>query len=154
MCPGNNPAKQRKIRSILDIDDWKKLKLAHLEQGFWLSHAGLDQRYFGPDHELYSEELVYNRCQSALVAADVNVVDPILLPDRSRGGYAPPGGILWQDWEWFTPIPGVDQIVGHSPNWFIRYDNIGGSSNACIDTNNRHYALIEDGFVTYHEAPK
>jgi hypothetical protein len=144
----------RKIRSIIEYEDWKKFKLAHLEQGFWLSHAGLDERYFGIDHTQFDEATVQKRCRQAIESIDANAIDPFVMQDMSRGGMVPVGSILWMDWEWFTPVYGVDQIVGHSPNHFVRYDYIPGSQNTCIDTNNQHNAIIEDGVASYHDAPK
>ena len=75
---------------------------------------------------------------------------PLLRAGWVRGGDQAKGGCTWLDWdEEFEDIPGVPQIVGHTigkePRW--------KGASLCLDTQLRHYAVIEDGKVTVKETP-
>ena len=99
---------------------------------------------------------------------------------RARMGPAPVGGITWADFNWeFQPTPGVNQMVGHTPGeqvkckWLrhedtkprkgdwptyqkmleINPETSVHSLSVCIDTQGKHYAVIEDGVVTIHDNP-
>ncbi len=56
------------------------------------------------------------------------------------------GGITWCDWNDFNPIAGVQQIVGHTPDGYIRSKRIvKEEKNYCIDCQNKVALLIVDG---------
>ena len=42
-CPGFTKAKARAIHEVLQPKHWQRFKLAHVEQGWLLSHAGLNR---------------------------------------------------------------------------------------------------------------
>jgi len=63
----------------------------------------------------------------------------------SRSGDQKIGGINWLDWDELVPIPGLNQLVGHTPSQSVRHKNTPTSQNICLDTNLRHYAVFEDG---------
>jgi hypothetical protein len=100
-------------------------------EGFLISHAGVSQWLLdGLDIALqdYLDGKRYDQIGSA------------------RGGYHRCGGLWWCDWDLeFTPIEGVNQIVGHTHDAEIR----NKENNWCIDALNvdRHrwnVLLIED----------
>ena len=49
------------------------------------------------------------------------------------------------DWDELIPIPGLNQLVGHTPASTVRHKDTPTSRNICLDTNLRHYAVFEDG---------
>jgi hypothetical protein len=52
---------------------------------------------------------------------------------RGRGGPARIGGLVWLDWNTeFTPIEGLNQIVGHSSGSEVRVKRGVNSINYCI----------------------
>lgn len=76
----------------------------------------------------------------------------------ARGGGSVVGGLTWLDWDWeFKEVPGLHQIVGHTPHSkpqykFINGDKNGdgkrvaaGSFNVNLDTHLKHYAVFHDG---------
>jgi hypothetical protein len=63
----------------------------------------------------------------------------------SRSGDQRIGGINWMDWDELVPIPGLNQLVGHTPDKSVRHRNTPTSRNICLDTNLRNYAVFEVG---------
>ena len=49
------------------------------------------------------------------------------------------------DWDELVPIPGLNQLVGHTPDKSVRHRNTPTSRNICLDTNLRNYAVFEVG---------
>lgn len=80
----------------------------------------------------------------AEAALRTGVQHPAFLAGVDRGGRQKFGGILWCDWERFKPIPGVRQVMGHTPGTEVRFRK----NDVCLDTNLRHYGLLEDGKLT------
>lgn len=91
---------------------------------------------------------------------------PLLEAGRDRGGDQSVGGITWRDFSWHNPIPGVGQICGHTiqdkgkgplfrlrgkdgaPTWRHAFCDfkpewLAGGWTLCLDTESRHYAMIE-----------
>jgi hypothetical protein len=46
------------------------------------------------------------------------------------------------DWDELVPIPGLNQLVGHTPDKSVRHKNTKTSRNICLDTNLRNYAVF------------
>ena len=120
-CPGFDTDKSRAINSVMreNGDLWKQLKLAHHDQGWWLSHGGLSTQTFPYllDEEMDTEEYVYERCESALRCAEGNLADYVTQHSPARGypSNGVVGGVTWLDWNVeFVPIYGINQIVGHT----------------------------------------
>ena len=63
----------------------------------------------------------------------------------SRSGDQRIGGICWIDWDELVPIPGLNQLVGHTPAQSVRHKNTPTSRNICLDTNLRNYAVFDGG---------
>lgn len=132
-CPGYDPAKERAIRSVLDEQDWAKLKLWHREGSWLFTHAGLSRRYTPANLAnlntyLAAEE---NAAWAALTSRQPHWFWSI---GKARGGFTPVGGLLWCDWDReFIPVPGLNQVLGHTPasDFRVKYD--AQSENWCID---------------------
>ena len=132
-CPGYDPAKERAIRSVMDDSDWAKLKLWHIENRWLFTHAGLSRPYAPTNIEnlatyLGTEE---KAAWSALASRNPHWFWSI---GTARGGFTPVGGLLWCDWETeFIPVPGLNQVLGHTPGSNFRFKCDAQSENWCID---------------------
>ena len=72
--------------------------------------------------------------------------DPLLGAGIDREGAQSFGGPLWMDWDSFVPIPGIHQIVGHTPGTEVREALGGNSTNYCLDVQNGAVAaLLREG---------
>jgi len=86
------------------------------------------------------------RCDQAMQNARRHVVDPLLGAGMDRDGPQPFGGPLWMDWSSLTPIPGINQVVGHTPGRDVREKMKRRSRNYCLDVGNSSVAaLLVDG---------
>ncbi len=68
-----------------------------------------------------------------------------------RGGSNGVGGPLWCDYDEFVPIPGLNQIFGHTKSDSVRYVRAENSVNCCIDTGLDHYAVYHEHTVKIKE---
>ena len=114
--------------------DFSKFIIAASIDGFLLSHAG-----FRPE----TAYLIDNVVGMGDYAGCLDMIG------TCRGGYDKFGGPTWLDWRHeFKSIPGVKQIVGHTPASYVR--EIDG--NYCLDTHLNHYGIIDKGVFSYYEA--
>jgi hypothetical protein len=150
-CPGYTPTKERAIRSVLDESDWAKLKLWHLESSWLFTHAGLTN-YWAP--KSLANLPAYLKREEAAAWKALAAREPhwIFAIGRARGGFAPTGGLLWCDWDYeFHPIPGINQVFGHTPALQMRSKRAENSENWCIDltsmTGVTQILAIENGLV-------
>lgn len=148
-CPGYDPAKERAIRSVLDADDWRKLKLWHIEDRWLFSHAGLSRCYAPANLEQLAQYLSDEETAawSALFSGKMHWMWSV---GYARQGSAPVGGLLCCDWEHeFAPIPGLNQVLGHTPAKNFRVKRDTQSENWCIDVTSAigvdQILVIEDG---------
>jgi hypothetical protein len=139
LCPGYSRAKAAAIRKILTESDWRKMKLVHVEAPWILSHAGFHPAFM---EEPTPEKLV-ERCEVALARAAKGVVDPIF--SFAQGGVPRFSGPAWLAWENFVPIPGISQIVGHTPGNEVRIKAGEKSLNLCIDVGYGEVAALIQG---------
>ena len=133
---------------------WPKMRLAHWEQGWLLSHAGFRAELAHPYHGLTEAWLtLYER--EMFEAARLGPTSWTTIGDaRLRQPNGSKGGVTWLDWNReFQPIEGVNQIVGHTEDDAPRWKTTDTSRNLCLDTGCRHYALIVDGAVVVKPQP-
>lgn len=156
-CPGFTPAKSAAIGKILTRDHWKRLRLWYVipdsPRPWILSHAGIDRYWLegAPDPLARLQQLE----AEALDSLHKGRSHPVIFScAASRNGPDPYPGVLWMDWGDFRPVPGLNQIVGHTPlrnpDEFSQPDSI----NWCVDTHLNHYAVLEDGKLTLRRAPR
>jgi predicted phosphodiesterase len=175
---GNTEAKAYAIRGILTKEDWNKLYLYYYEQNFLLSHAGLHtnlisqyifehkdlfDKYITNKEQLNGQEIVDQIVKPATIEAINRVKDgyahPWLDAGVVRGGRQPVGGITWLDWIYeFKPIPGLNQIVGHTElnvpgEKYVKQQNavIKSSINYDLDTRSNHVGILENSKFSYIE---
>jgi hypothetical protein len=144
-CPGFTRAKARAIHEVLQPKHWQRFKLAHDEQGWLVSHAGIHPSWM----KLPTVTGIVALSEEAMEKAGRGVVDPLLGAGFDRGGAQPVGGPLWVDWSSLVPIPGVNQIVGHTPGTAVREKHGHESDNYCLDVRNgAAVALLDHGRVS------
>ena len=137
-CPGFTKAKAAGINEILAPEHWKRFQLAHREQGWLMSHAGLHPNML-PSEGLDGLE---QRCHLSLDRASQGKSDPLLAWGMDRLGPEIVSGPLWLDWESLRPITGINQIVGHTPGSKVRKKVTPTSKNYCLDVRNGCAAAI------------
>jgi hypothetical protein len=146
-CPGFTKAKARAIQEVLKPEHWQRFKLAHVEQGWLLTHAGFHPAWL----KTPSMEQIIDCCNRAMENAGRGQADPLLGAGFDRGGTQPFGGPLWLDWNSFVPIPGIDQIVGHTPGAEVREKHCKESENYCLDVRNgAAVGLLDEGRISLH----
>jgi hypothetical protein len=138
------------INSIITESDWSRFTLYVVEQGWLISHAGVSDVVFRPPGRMLDIKWVEQACGRAMINAKLNKPDDVLEPDARRGGKRREGGIIWLDWQIFVPLPGINQIVGHSVDQEVRDKHLEKdgqiiSMNYCIDTACRYAGFIQDG---------
>lgn len=147
-CPGFTQPKAWGINQIFTPEHWQRFRVAHLEQGFLFSHAGFHPYWA----EGLSHEELLARGEQALEKAAQDEFDSLLGAGLDRGGNHVIGGPLWLDWETFQPVPGLNQIVGHSPGAEVREKHGKESRNYCLDVGHGSAsAIVEDGDVTFEQ---
>jgi hypothetical protein len=141
---GFTKKKSETINSILNWDNWNKLKYYHISQGFVFSHAGFHIGLLSPilgfDSEYIDGEINYE-----LENLRLGLNSPIFGVGEARRGYFKKGGITWLDWEGeFEPLYNVNQIVGHSHSIRVRKK---GENNYCVDCFPDYIIEIKDGVI-------
>lgn len=124
-CPGFTQEKADAINDILSDAHWSRFKVAHVEQGWVLSHAGV-----GVGEVRETERYGLLRSAADAIARGLHHLDSPLLCDWSRR----------------EPVPGINQLVGHTPGTAVRSRLTAESKNYCLDVCCGHVAaLLEDG---------
>ena len=167
LCPGFSVEKSRAINGVMTPELWSRLEFHCWADDWLLTHAGLHPIFCRhPDRALtveYIRDFMAGQSLGAKMAMKAGERHWYFWMGASRGGSDyPVGGILWLDFRnEFMPITGLNQIVGHTPVWWeppfygeSHYDyGEAQSRNYCIDTDQRFYALIEDGQCRIEEVP-
>ena len=112
-CPGFSAEKWVAATPFLEKARLDRLKLAHYANGWLYSHAG-----FHPElTEGAPAEFLERKANRILRGLSRNRPHPWLEGSPARGCWnARVPGITWMDWGEFEPIPGLNQIVGHTPD--------------------------------------
>jgi len=142
ICPGYDAAKWITIHGTVTSRDWQKFRLhAWLEddQRPWLvSHAGFHPAWLVNVEPGRYRELIDRACAKAWDCLNRGEHHFLLGRGLSRSADQNIGGINWLDWDELVPIPGLNQLVGHTPSQSVRYKNTPTSQNICLDTNLGH----------------
>lgn len=177
-CSGFSHLKRQAIFEVLTYDEiLDRVKFFHVEDGFLFSHAGItnavwkEMRMMEPDGAKLLDVLP-KWIERSLTGVRTLQHMPLFEAGWSRGGRQQHGGILWADWSEFSPVSGVNQIVGHTPHEVpeITVKLAGGavkhynavewaynkhavlakqlqSVNYALDTHLNHFMVITDGDV-------
>jgi hypothetical protein len=141
-CTGWTQEKHKVINSILTKDDWAKMKLYYKHDNWYFSHAGLHPKLFCNLDGFVGDKKLQEMCDQAVAYANLGKTSLILNAGYSRGGKQEVGGITWLDWREFFPIPGINQVVGHTHDSNIGEFNVKDSKNYCIDRYGHNTVLI------------
>jgi hypothetical protein len=176
-CPGWTQEKQDAFETLRQMLPLESFHVA-VKLGPWvLSHAGIPAARAGSVEAATLVENIQDEFNRAVLGA------PSWLFDRGacRTGEDSIGGIFWLDWpREFRPVPGLNQIVGHSPAGGVARAKCLGrdgahrayefcatparshsvalpqpgaewiSVNWCLDTRHAYAAVIDNG--TFHLA--
>jgi len=148
ICGGYTEEKQRIMRQFVGRSRWNKFKLLHwINVGgkpWLLSHAGVHPSLLHPIKGFEPSSLA-DQEKRALHRLTIGEIDPFIQIGQGRGGPAPVGGVDWLDWNTeFVPIDGLNQIVGHTHDLMVRWNNTVSSTNICMDTGMNHVMLVDD----------
>ena len=149
LCPGYEDGKYSVIRARLMAEDWQKFKL-HVwlegtERPWLLSHAGVHPYLLHGVPRVELRRYIDVVCEDAWRKLNAGAHHFLLGRGRSRCGDQQVGGINWMDWDELVPIPGLNQMVGHSGHGQVHYKRWPTSENIDLDTSMRYYAVFEDG---------
>lgn len=186
-CSGYEQWKYILINDIIPAKEWNKLKWYHVLDKQWLlSHAGLDKNHLPNEIAKLHEDrpkfinsvtsYLDEQIQAATKNIHISLKHWIVECGISRGGSATSGGLIWCDYDdEFTPIKGLNQIVGHTaqntpPRWNVRHGNesfikqhleftptlelindTSATVNICLDVyKNMHYAVWNGTSLKIH----
>lgn len=159
-CSGYTNVKNKFINEILKEQDWRQLKLYHLEQingvNWLFTHAGFTRQWTtkknadSPLNILVNEEEVFNYSFDHGITEYTNMFSAC---SPLSGGSHAHSGILWCRLKEFTPIKGLNQMFGHTPtvnNDLKPLELYTG--NWAIDTHLNYIITIDStGKVSYHK---
>lgn len=172
MASGNTDEKSEAINRVLTIDDWNLIRPYYYEQNFLMTHAGVHSYLIGQyvlkHKQIFDKSIVNNAIQlssqeivnqiikpateEALKDVKNNIINIWFEAGFARWGTQKFGGITWLDWnKEFQPVPGLNQIVGHTTLKYPEEEITDNSKNYCIDTRNQHIGIIENGELTFVE---
>lgn len=150
-CSGYNPFKVPAIKHIMTREHWNKV-VYHTwvndgKKEWLLSHAGVHP--YNMDYALVKDyptilKAKEAECQDRLFSGQNSA---FVSAGQARGGFSKYGGINWLDWNReFTPIPGLNQIVGHTVDhtWRIKPKSQKETINYCIDDALKSVIIIDD----------
>ena len=155
-CPGYETDKAKAVAKVLTPDHWKRLRLWYIiEDGprpWILSHAGIERPWIpeGADPVSFLRQLEAEALEGLYEKGQSHPL--FYYCSGARGGRDPYSGPLWMDWGDFRPIAGINQIVGHTPLRKPDQYSTEDSTNWCLDTHLRHYAVLENGELSLRQA--
>lgn len=149
-CAGFTWDKHRFIQNVLTTYDWDRLKLWHYEDGWLFTHAGLSRPYAPAENDVFTVEqhlmLATGEAWFSLWKREAHWFWNV---GESSGGKHAVGGPLWcRAGRDFFPIPGVNQVFGHTPQDRPLLIEAKKSRNWCIDTSSLTgptFALVIEG---------
>lgn len=147
-CSGYADWKHIIINDSLSLADWEKFNFYHfLDKNTLCTHAGLDKSFVKSRKTSSINRFLIN----SAVAADDHFKNGVshwfVKAGKARYGDQDKGGLLWLDYFGeFTPIPGLNQIFGHTPSKYgPELLMLGDNYNLNLDTHLNHYLIWEDG---------
>lgn len=154
-CSGFSRSKKAKINSIITPNEWDKIQWYCVVDDILCTHAGLSKT-------LVPEEYRAN-INSVCEFLDKEAIDAnryfrnrkshwFWEAGQARGGRAPFGGILWNDFQYeYDPIPTIKSIMGHTSGTKVRAFNSVYKDHICIDSEMFEYLTITNGESKVHK---
>lgn len=143
LCSGFSQAKHRVISEIMRPRHWDRFEWYVWHKRWLMTHAGLTKPHVPSDVVEITPWLAIQAAEAQLKLRQ-SQKHWMFTAGMARSGSAPFGGVNWCDTSEFVPIPGVNQIFGHTPSRTPVRFNKPRSSNYCIDTNSRHYMVFDN----------
>ena len=128
-CPGRDDIMQTIVSADYrhDLFQYAKNFVYYKQHRLLVTHAGLTNQIW----EMYQPEMGVNT-EETLEYLNRDPTTILYRVGYARGGHAPYGGIFWCDWnKEFIPIPGLKQVMGHTPVSSIDWK--GGLNNWNVD---------------------
>lgn len=157
-CAGYSQDKDIAINEIMNQYVWNKFKWFHFEENFLFSHAGVHldllESKMGKGRSLSAiKDYLNKESSNAFEALASGNKHWFFQAGYIRGGCDKIGGLVWCDKREFKGIPGLKQIVGHTP-----IDEPKNHEDVIfLDTHLNHYLLINDKkeitIHRYHDIP-
>lgn len=155
-CPGFSIEKLHLIRKHITEEDIAKIKAMHYANDFLFSHAGILEQLIPSNLDKHEGATDAERITSYVNSEYKELFVDKKIYDRpypvfkygARMGEPFPGGVTWADWnDEFVPIPGLNQIVGHTPANYYRENSLPElvSINYAVDTANQHVYIMQEG---------
>ncbi len=155
-CSGYEMEKKEAINEVMTHKDWEKGKF-FIQVDDWLcTHAGLHP-YHIPMMVPGKSVIDWLWKQECIARARLNTQMEhwFWAAGMARGGSEHRGGILWCDFNMeFEPVPGLNQIFGHTPQAAPAVMAGPEGVNICLDTHLNHYVRIVDGIHDIIEMDK
>ena len=147
-CSGYGGWKHEIINTIISEVDWKQLKFFHNVDNYWFSHAGITDHWFShPVHGLsvFSIQNNLKQVEAALKNRIYAGLGAVWAADRYRGGMHKKGGCLWNDMRNSEYIPGITQVIGHTPLSIpvIDKNEEQDAINIFCDTHLQYYLILD-----------
>ena len=140
-------SKMTLLREMNLSDMWDLFQLAHFEQGYLFSHAGITKDFWSIRSSVEHNVETLNLRMGNLIDPQ-GEISPLFRAGFSRGGDMQRGGPLWLDWNAeFTEEIGVPQIVGHTVGLDVRKSG----RSYCLDAQQRCYGILSDGKLEIRE---
>lgn len=156
-CSGYTADKDLAINAILTRENWDKFQwYTLLGNNTLVSHAGLHEYFASRKKEEDSVvDWLKHEAKIATMSISAGGSHWMYRAGQARGGSQPFGGINWLDWnDEFNPIPGINQVVGHTVVHRPGYkESAEGCWNHNLDTNSQHYGLWNGNSVVVKYAP-
>ena len=115
-CSGYRTDKKVAINQIMNLDDWNKLNYFHSENGWWFSHAGITEYWFGDYRRnaitVKKVKSVIKDCVDHWMYENGNAIGAAGV---DRGGSFSVGSLMWCGWNQLGFLKKTNQVVGHTP---------------------------------------
>ncbi len=170
-CSGHRESTQSIVDDNMSEGDWLRFQYAVFHEGWLISHAGFHPSLIEPDRD--SQRNIDRMLSLATeLQASPDPSSELLQAGFARGGEQEVGGVIWLDWNYeFEPLPGVNQLIGHTSDpFYVRRMNISNtgeirrhsfaideieagstpeaqSVNWCIDCGLNVFAIVEDAHI-------
>jgi hypothetical protein len=165
-CPGYDADKDQAINRVLSASDWKQTKLYHQGYGWFITHAGMHPHWFEHPIKGTDSSHLLNMLNQAENDLHERIINPIVAAiGFSRGGTSRVGGILWLDhFREATPLQGVKQAYGHTPQPSLKHSVIEENNGININLDNGlsqvlkiypngDYEMIDTGLGNFYHGP-
>jgi hypothetical protein len=149
-CSGFTADKAAAINAVMTPEDWAKTRFSWWHENLLFSHAGWSAHHAIPQADVATlRQYLDAQEYAAFVHLERDKPHWVYATGWKRGGLSPAGGLVWCHFPHeFTPIPGINQMFGHTPKNLGPVITGDRSVNVCLDTTDQvtgvnHYLLVD-----------